>query len=139
MVINYYKMSGEELKRIFDISGFNGDQFAERLGIKRTKLYNEFGKREISAEVEKKLISDPELSSKRQLFKVTEQVSEQSETSFSPGYELWAKTIEMLQETMKLIVDDNKFIKEDAEVFRSVVKRGVEEGAIIFKGLKPTK
>lgn len=134
MIVNYYKMSGEELKRIFDVSGLAGDQFAERLGVKRTKLYSEFGKSEISAELEKKLIGDPELASKRQLFKLGEQRPEHSsEPAFTPGYELWSKTIEMLQDTLKIIVDDNKFIKRDAEVYRTIVERGIQEGAIVFK------
>jgi hypothetical protein len=148
MILNYYKMTGEELERIFKLSKIKADDFAERLGIKKTKLYSQFKQRFVEGEIEERLVTDPDLASKRMLLSVKEpdreRVSERKTSGPSP--ELWHKSMEMLNETLSLVKglvetvkDDNrhiketsKFIQDDAALFKAVVQQGIEQGAIKF-------
>jgi transcriptional regulator with XRE-family HTH domain len=63
-------MSGEELKMIYEISGFTGKEFAKRLDMSRATLYNLFNDSVISLDVEKMINEDEQLSKKRQLLNV---------------------------------------------------------------------
>lgn len=138
MIVNYHHMGGEELKRIYEISGLNSDLFAERLGISRAKLYTQFKQKTVDHEIQQRVIGDPELAKNRQLFRLPGEEDTAQKTS-GPGMELLAKSMEMINETLlmvkdslRIISDDNKFIKEDAEIYRTIVKEGMSQGAIKF-------
>lgn len=154
MILTYYRMTGEELNRIYNEAKLKNkklsvDEFADRIGIGRTKLYGLFKLGQIDEKdaktIEDHLKNDPELGQYRTLMKVgpdvrpTDHHGTLAIASQSPSPDLWGKALDMLNDTLVLlkgtidtIRDDNKFIKEDAEVLRSVVKKAVQEGSIRY-------
>lgn len=60
-------MTGKDLKRIYDLSGIKGDDFAKKVGTTRGTLYLWFEKSEIDSDVEKLINSDKDLKKIRQL------------------------------------------------------------------------
>lgn len=153
MIISYYKMTGDELSRIFfeakkKNKKLTKDAFADRIGVGRTKLFDIFKgvplDEDDAKEIENKIKADAELNSARTLIHVPDKSTDVAPDRASipyggPGLELLAKSMEMINETLKMvkdsltiISDDNKFIKEDAEIYRSIVKEGMNRGAIKF-------
>lgn len=60
--------------------------------------------------------------------------------SKDPHEELWIKTIETLNELLLTLAENNKTLRQDAEVFRSIVQEGVRTGAVRFdKGINGKK
>lgn len=141
MVINYHKMSGEELKRIYDVSGLNGEDFAEKLGVSRGKLYMQFKQKTVDEDLQLKILTDPDISKNRQLFKVLDN-SAQEETpanNFYPGGELMAKALEMINESLLLtkdalitIRDDNQHIKKTSDFFQRILEKAHNEGNLVM-------
>lgn len=145
MVINYYKMSGDELKRIYKISGLKSEDFAAKLKLVKHQLYTQFsrGSKAIDREVEDELKANPELAKHQGILEVEPINSPIEQINSGPSAELHAKVIDMLRETLTLIkdqsatiADDNRVIKEHAEIFSNLVKQGVEDGIIVFKKQK---
>jgi hypothetical protein len=155
MLVNYEKMTGQELENIF-ISLKRTDKkitqvdFAKRLGIGRTKLLEQFKVARIDQDIEKMVLEDPELASKRTLINISEQTSEQlpdEMPKFHQGQDMLAKTLEMINETqillkksMDTITTNNNHIRGEATFLRKIVERGFDEGLLAWnpKALKKT-
>jgi transcriptional regulator with XRE-family HTH domain len=160
MILTYYRMTSDELYRIFTEAKrknrkLTKDDFAERIGVGRTKLYDYFKGVAIepgdSKNIEARIIGDPELRGFSTLMEVTDKRTElpaKSTTVATAGQtnspELWEKALNMLNDTLQLLKgtidtvrDDNKFIKEDATIYRDVVKQGIQNGALVWH--KPKK
>jgi UTP:GlnB (protein PII) uridylyltransferase len=134
-------MTGDELKRIYKMSGLKADDFAARLKMERHQLYTQFGRQSkpIDLEIETALKNDPALAKEQFLSEVQQNLP----AGPGPTVELLAKSLDMINETLvmiknslNIIADDNRFIKEDAEIYRSIVKSGIDQGAIKFAGFK---
>lgn len=154
-------MTGLELSRIFNEAKLRNkkltkDAFADRIGVGRTKFYDYLKGVPIDEDEAKSidvhLKGDAELNQLRTLIEVRADKRPVKDNALpdkghgmlvnagqSHSPELWEKALNMLNDTLQLLKgtidtvrDDNKFIKEDAALYRDIVKKGVEEGAVAW-------
>lgn len=157
MILTYYRMTSDELSRIFEEAKrknkkLTKDDFGERIGVGRTKLYEYFRgapiEEEDSKKIEAKIKGDPELLGYRTLLEVNQDkrpainppgTGTVAAAGSTTSPELWDKALSMLNDTLQLLKgtidtvrDDNRFIKEDATLYRDMVKKGIQEGALAW-------
>jgi hypothetical protein len=140
MNVSYYKMSGDELKRIYKVSGLKSEQFAARIGLEKHQLYTQFSRqgKPVDMEIEVALKKVPDLAKFQQNLAIGHVDEPPSE--YHPGQDLMAKALSMINETLQLIKDDHSIIKtsndhirEEASFYRDILRQGFKEGAIAFQ------
>lgn len=150
MIVHYHHMTGDELKRIYKISGLKSEEFASKLGLEKHQLYTQFGRqaKKIDREIEEKLKEVSELA-QHQLILVKQQNSSseaKSEDSGPQVVKFLTDTIQVLKDVLvkgekqsEAIIESNKHIREEAAMYRRMLLDGYEAGLLQWNGHKPKK
>lgn len=135
MRVNYIKMTGPELKKIYVTSGMNGAEFAKRLGISRAGLYLMFKDKLVGDEIEYRLTHDPELGKFRQMMSTggENQISRPTETLYREVMEMARNTMSLFQQSLTLHEKEFESTEKDLETFRALINQGIRTGAISYK------
>jgi hypothetical protein len=154
MIVHYYKMTGDELKRIYKISELKSDEFASKLRIERHQLYTKFsrGTKMIDRVVEDAVKNDSDLA-KHQLLVIKQQnlSPEQQQSEPNDVVKLLSDTIQVMRDLLvkgekrdnlidkaiSALTDDNRHIKAEAENYRRMFADAYDAGLIQWA--KPKK
>lgn len=143
-------MTGDELYKVYNVSGLTPEEFAVRVGVSRAKLYTQFKQKEVDLDVQLKIKGDPELTAKRTLIELNEKNSEQlpdQMPKYYPGQDMLAKTLEMINDTLTILkrdndtlIENNKHIREEANFLRGIMQDGYNQGLLMWnpKAIKKT-
>lgn len=133
MAVEIVKMTGEELKRVWDRSGLKQTDMPERLGISPASFYNYVKQKEIPEAVEMRIDKDPELSRCKNMA-----LSKPDEPIKAP------ELVKFITDTFELLKDQSALtsravdaatraidtLSADNNILRKLVEAGLDAGAI---------
>lgn len=138
MDVIFNKLTGSELKKIWETSGLDAAEFAKELTISRSTLYNHFKEEVIPEDVETRLNGNPELYKYRKMLKM--RVGDEMED----GGGAFRDLLTALKDTVKIanaaLESNNKqlsIIEKDHIIYQQLITQGMKDG--ILKFVHPVK